>query len=109
METTRRYRMTRIGDGDYVFPSNDCLTLWRVYRYREDGSAEWGNGGAPILGDFWAAARFEGSFEDASSLAFTDREQFLSWEDWEFVAGPLFTRREAIHHALAIDAQAVAS
>ena len=37
--TERKYQMTRISAGDYLLPSNDGKTLWRICAYEEDGSA----------------------------------------------------------------------
>lgn len=38
MAAPRKYAMTRLAAGDYLLPSNDGRTLWRLERY-EDGAA----------------------------------------------------------------------
>ena len=70
----RRYRMIRLDKGDYLLPSNDAETLWRIAKYDEDdGTKLWGlwrwDGGMPTV-DQIAAALDEGMW--------TDR-----WEYWD--------------------------
>lgn len=84
----RNYRMIRLGAGDYLLPSNDAQTLWRVAKYDEDdGLTLWGlwkwDGGMPTV-DQIAAALDEG--------AWTDR--------WMFWDGGYRTRAAAIKGAL---------
>jgi len=40
MTTARKYVMTRIDKGDYLLPSNDGETLWRIRQYMDGPS--WG-------------------------------------------------------------------
>ncbi len=96
--TQRKFALTKITAGDWLFPSNDGQTLWRVYSYREDGSAEWVNGGAPILGTFWACAKFIGPMATADRLLRSG--DLLGWENWESWATTLKSRREAVNEAM---------
>lgn len=101
---TRKYTMTRLGKGDYLLPSNDAKTLWRVYAYEEDGTAtyqtEFTPGKGPtgpeyvLRGRFWALAR-----RPMPDMGFFVSDLF-EWDDWEFWAGPLQTREQAIRYAL---------
>lgn len=36
--TERKYAMTRIATGDYLLPSNDARTIWRIERYTDGPS-----------------------------------------------------------------------
>ena len=85
--------MTRLRKGDYLLPSNDAQTLWRIYQYEEDGSlieelpdrAE-----RPVVGLFWATARRSMPKEGAFV------HEIAEWDDWEFYSGPHSTRQQAI-------------
>lgn len=95
----RKYQMTRMGAGDYLLPSNDGQTLWRIYRYEEYGSLSYakpGGGYTEVRGWFWACARRPMPKE---WLSF---EELRDWSDieWEFYSGPLSSRREAIEETL---------
>ena len=100
----RKYAMTRLGRGDYLLPSNDAQTLWRVYAYEEDGSAtyqtEFIPGKGPsgpervLRGRFWALAR-----RPMPEMGFLVSDLF-EWDDWQFWAGPLQSREQAIRYAL---------
>ncbi len=98
MTEQRKYALTRLSAGDYIFPSNGGTRLWRVYTYEEDGSLY--RGERQVKGTFWAAARFEGTVAQAERLFAADPDEFLSWSMWEFWAGPLRSRAEAIAEAL---------
>jgi len=91
----RKYQITRLNRGDYLLPSNDGRTLWRIYSYEEDGSAETYQGRV-IKGTFWANARRPMPRE---GVAVGD---LLDWSDWEFWAGPFDSRSEAIEEALRV-------
>lgn len=96
----RKYVLSRIAAGDYIFLSNDAKTLWRVYRYEEDGSLV--DGDQPVTGQFWAAARFDGTVAAAERLMKQDPDEFIGWTSWEHWASPLRTREEAIEEALRV-------
>jgi hypothetical protein len=106
--TERLYQMTRIYAGDYLLPSNDRLTLWRISRYYEDGSLE--QGGKPLVGWFWRAARHRDPFDRIAphvigalygDVPSNDAvERFLDWDSWLEHACLLPTRDAAIAAAL---------
>lgn len=97
------YQMTRLEAGDYLLPSNDLTTLWRIYKYHEDGLAEWGpdeNGDYhKIEGDFWAVAKWSHTF--ARALRAEQLEEALDdWSQWETRETLIPTRKAAIEAAL---------
>ena len=99
----RKYRMIRVSAGDYLLPSNDLKTLWRIYKYREDGSAKWGPDEHgkyhDITGEFWACARYERPFD--GKLDMVEDFDFLDWGDhWLHWDGMARSRQEAIDAAL---------
>ena len=91
--TERKYALTRIKAGDYLLPSNDEKTLWRIAAY-EDGPShgveEW-----PRDEEFWGLWRF-----DSSPRAITDDD--LDWNRWQMIEGYFSTRREAVDYALTL-------
>lgn len=92
----RKYALTRISAGDYILPSNDAQTLWRIHSYTEDGSASFirDDGTEQTLrGTYWATAKFR----KPVSLVWDD---FLDWEHWETWETTLRTRADAIRAAL---------
>lgn len=88
----RRYRLTMIAAGDYLFPSNDGRQLWRVARYKCTLPS--------AAGTFWSAARFRGGVVEAERLIRVDPETLLDWGEWEVWETSLATRAEAIGTAL---------
>lgn len=59
----RRYAMTRVAAGDWVLPSNDGRTLYRIKSYEEDGSAQWRDSRGrerPVRGKWWGVLRYTG-------------------------------------------------
>jgi len=105
----RKYQMTRLRKGDYLLPSNDAETLWRIATYQEDGTAtyqtEFTPGKGPsgreyvLRGTFWAL--YKRPMPKAGQLI--DLE---AWGDeWEFWAGPLPTRDSAIRAAMRWEAE----
>jgi len=94
----RKYALTRISSGDYFLPANDGSKLWRIYTYEEDGSLY--SGDRQVKGKFWAVARSRGTVDEAQRLLQSDPDTLLDWGEWEFWAGPLRTRNEAIQEAI---------
>lgn len=92
---TRKYVLTKIGKGDYLLPSNDGCTLWRLRIY-EDGPShglDW-----PRDLTLWAIWRWDRPINaDAGSLDTVDPYE---WARWEHVEGGCETRAEAIDAAL---------
>lgn len=99
----RRYQMIRVAAGDYLLPDNELRTIWRIYSYTEDGSAEWGpdEHGTyhKILGKFWAAARYTKPFAAALRTERFD-DDLLDWNMWETWETTLPTRAAAVAAAL---------
>lgn len=96
--TERRYRMIRLGAGDYLLPSNDGNTLWRFRTYEEDGSAEdWT--GRKVVGTYWAIWKWDGEFPtfDQFAAALENDDDFSRWLFW---AGPFNKRADAIDDAI---------
>ncbi len=76
------YTMTRLGKGDYLLPSNDAQTLWRLYRWEEGWNLWRWDGGFPTLDSINAALEMD------------------DWSRWECWSGPFATRAEAIRDAI---------
>jgi hypothetical protein len=88
----RKYAMTRVKTGDYLLPSNDAKTLWRIRTYEEDGLAETMDG-RKLTGVFWGLWRRP--FPRPGALF--DLE---AWDEWELWAAPLEKRQDAIDEAM---------
>lgn len=91
----RKYALTRVSAGDYLAPSNDGQTLWRIYSYVEDGSAEVSSDGKKwrkVTGTWWAAARYKQPLPSGGELP----DDFLEWGNWDVWATGLRTKREAL-------------
>jgi hypothetical protein len=88
----RQYALTKIQPGDYLLPSNDAQTIWRIARYTDgpsNGLIEWSRNR-----EVWGIWRWKGT---------TAIEAFVhapTWDSWEFVCGPCDTRSRAISEAL---------
>lgn len=92
----RKYALTRLSKGDYLLPSNDAQTLWRVYTYEEDGSASFviRDGSEQVIkGIFWALAKRPMPNPDVPF----DLEEWEGWVPW---ADLFDSRKEAIEDAL---------
>lgn len=95
----RSYALTKVAPGDYLFPSNDGKTLWRVTSYQEDGSAEYVDANGhwrKVLGTFWGVTYYTGPGEIVSLP-----DDFLEWENWDTSVVGLRTRAQAIEEVLA--------
>lgn len=90
MTAERRYVMTRISAGDYLLPSNDQATLWRISRYVDEWEDETGRNRRV---DRWAYAKYHGAI--AAAL---DADDLLDWENWHHW-GSYPTRAEAAEAA----------
>jgi hypothetical protein len=91
MVADRKYQMTRVRRGDYLLPSNDAQTLYRIHAYHEDGSAG-------FTGTFWGVMRWpDGMPTDAD----VQHEDFLDWDRWREVSWGHRSRAAAIKDVLA--------
>lgn len=100
--------MTRLDAGDYLLPSNDRQTLWRIRRYWEDVTYVDGQGrDRRDRGYRWSTWKFTGgTHEDflASVDEMSGFEEFVeslqderTWREW---ASGFLTRRAAIEDTL---------
>lgn len=92
MTTERKYALTKIAAGDYLLPSNDGQTIWRIRTYTDGpsfGIEDWISDR-----DLWAIWRWVG--------ARTPYVDVDDWERWETVEEGHETRREAINRALVL-------
>lgn len=89
----RKYTMTRLEAGDYLLPSNDGATIWRLSRY-EDGPT---HGIAEMKRDrmFWGVWRWDGIGPRPTSV-----EDLEDWSLWRHEAAHLESRDEAINEAM---------
>jgi hypothetical protein len=94
METLeRKYALTRVATGDYLLPSNDLRTLWRIRSYVDGpsfGLDDW-----PRDKTLWQVGRWTGDTDQGSFI-----DTSLDDHRWEGVADGFATRREAIDYAL---------
>ncbi len=98
MSVERRYALRRIGAGDYLLPSNDGRTLWRVQRYTDGpsaGLADW-----PRDLTFWRVLRWPHALSEDTKLDEYDVGDLSRWHE---VAEMFKTRRDAIRAALSPD------
>jgi hypothetical protein len=104
------WRMTVLDAGDYLLPSNDRQTLWRIRSYWENGSATYVDARGKereIRGTFWSTWKYLGGTHDdflASVERMVDFEEFREslrderlWREW---SSGFKTRRDAIEDAL---------
>lgn len=98
--TERKYAMTRVRAGSYLLPSNDGETLWHIYSF-EDGRS-YGLMDEPDR-TWWACARFNGTFEEASVSVMRDLRDldYIDSKNWIEMASYMVTLRQAIRAALA--------
>lgn len=94
--TERRYALVKISSGDYLLPSNDANTLWRISSYLEDGSAEW-VGGRKLRGTYWQTAKYRDPLPTAGGDMPAD---FLEWDRWETWETCIASRGKAIESTL---------
>lgn len=95
----RTYQLIRVGAGDWLLPSNDRVTLWRLRSYEEDGSAEYAvpGGWRQLRGTFWSISRYTGLREPWGD------DELLQSHSWEIWCTTLSSRAEAIQEALRAD------
>ena len=90
MAEHRKYALTKLAPGDWLLPSDDGKTLWRIRLY-EDGPTH----GMEIAADrdFWGVWKWLGREGE-------DYVDPQNWSHWDFFEGLHDTRREAIDAAL---------
>jgi hypothetical protein len=86
----RKYALTRLAPGDYLLPSNDARTLWRIAKYTDGPSS--GLEGWTRGREVWGVWRW-----NAGRGTYVDTEDWNAW-DMEEACHP--TRAEAIDSAL---------
>lgn len=96
----RKYAMTRLRKGDYLLPSNDRATLWRIATYTEDGSAS-DSDGTVIRGTFWMVYKYRRPIPQTDAERRRFDEDIASWDGFESEYSMCRSRREAIGWALA--------
>lgn len=88
----RKYALTKLASGDYLLPSNDGLTVWRIARYTDGpsfGLEDW-----PRDRELWRYCKWDRQGHPASV------EDIDDWDRWTEVGIGYDTRREAIEAAL---------
>lgn len=95
----RKWRMTRLGPGDYLLPSNDEADMYRIWKY-DDGRA-CGLMDGPKWITRWAVSVLPMTRlrqEIADKMLCTPENM---WNlDWQEIAANFHTRREAIDFAV---------
>jgi hypothetical protein len=92
----RKFVLTKIAPGDYLLPSNDGKTIWRIALYTEgpsSGVEDW-----PRDKEVWGLWRWRFPVEATQQVDVDD------WDGWEFFEGPHMKRGEAIDSALKMGA-----
>jgi hypothetical protein len=100
-DTNRKHALTKVTAGDYLLPSNDGRTLWRIVKSEETVPVESGH---DITRDqttktvlLWSTWRWTRSMPglpiDANLVG-------LDWEDWELTEQWLPKRADAIKAVL---------
>lgn len=96
--TPRKYALIRVKAGDYLLPSNDTTTLWRIVQYEEDGSAEVSADGTHwrrLHGKFWNLFR-RPMPNDEDEVGRSEIVSLDEWDGWEHWSGLHKTREDAI-------------
>ncbi len=75
----RRYVLSKVGRGDYLLPSNDAQTVWRITRDEREG---------------WGLWRWR------ESVGLGDYVDTQDWDRWELCEAALPTRAAAINAAM---------
>ena len=90
MVAERKYALTKLAAGDYVFPSNHARVLWRVAIYID----------GPSTGLDWSSDRKVWGLYRYTDVLSAEDAIDTSWDCWEMVTGTLPSRAEAIAEAL---------
>ncbi len=93
----RTYALVKVAAGDWLLPSNDARTLWRLQRYEDGPSHGLDPEVFPTDFEAWQLWRYKRPL--AAALW---REDVEDWDQWTLVATNLETRGEAIDEAMRI-------
>jgi hypothetical protein len=91
----RKWQMLRIESGDYLLPSNDLESVFRIRRYEDGPSFGLDPEDFPRDREYWSLSRWKGSPDAVDAKAI---DNFPT--GWETVAEMLATRQAAITEAL---------
>lgn len=91
MASERKYALSRVAAGDYLLPSNDGRTIWRIARYMDGPS---GGLEIPRDRDFWGVWKWHQSIGVGTYVDVED------WNRWEACDLGYMTRAEAINAAI---------
>ena len=99
----RKYAATRIEAGDYLIPSNDATTIWRVNSYKDNGVyIEWKSNDAGLMHlggparTRWQAHRYKLTVAQLDALGDELPRDFLEWDQWQYDSGDYPTKAAAI-------------
>lgn len=94
-QVERKYAMTHIDKGDYLLPSNDGQTIWRIRKYDEEFIGP--DSETVEVKEQWGIWRWQGSTLTAFSAA-----EIEDWSRWEFYEGFHPRRKDAVNSALGL-------
>jgi len=94
----RKYVLTKLRTGDYLLPSNDGETLWRIRTY-EDGRIN-GLTDGPYRAEYWELRRWTGGGPLDANWQMAESIEDGNFDPWEWVAGAFRKRSEAIEEAM---------
>ena len=97
----RKYVITKLREGDYLLPSNDAQTIWRLASHTEEGTGEYRDKRGkwrPVTGTWWSAYYMRASkFSALVDSPTLTEDDILGWDEWETWAwGAYRTRAAAI-------------
>lgn len=99
-DIARKYVLTKLARGDYLLPSNDAKTLWRIARYEDRATSD----ERGVVGvHAWRLWRWTEPLGGAPAVQHWAYPAFVDpgdWSLWEMVESKLRTRAEAIREAL---------
>lgn len=95
---TRKYQRIRLGAGDWLLPSNDGATMYRLLHYVEEGDVErWDEkrqAWRPLRGRWWRALEIP-----MATLREHTRSGAEPWDaPWDELAGPFKTLTEVTEY-----------
>lgn len=101
----RKYALRRIDTGDYVLPSNDLRTLWRVCIGEEANERDCGK--PRQIWELWRWRADEPGLDESGNLSTAAMKALIENEvwtsHWELCATTMQTRAEAIKEAMRLE------